>query len=107
MIGPDIDEAGVTPDIVNPIRIRAGHVGPGKVMPLYLARLFRRAPLLAGIIVIAHQLFLLGIDRDHRPSASQMALHGGVDVTELRVAIGMVRALLGFAITLQAVVQIM
>jgi hypothetical protein len=49
---------------------------------------------------------LIGIDGDHLPAASQIALHRDVDVTELRVAIGMVRALLGFAIALQAVVQI-
>jgi hypothetical protein len=61
MIGPDIDEAAVTPDIVNAIGISPGHVGPGKVMLLYLARLFRRAPLLADIVVIANQFFLFGI----------------------------------------------
>ena len=59
MIGPDIHEAGVAPDIVNAIGIGPGHGGPGKVMPLHLPRLFLRAPLLADIGVIADELFPL------------------------------------------------
>jgi hypothetical protein len=61
---------------------------------------------LDGIVVITDQLFLLGIDRDHRPAARQIALRGFVDVTELRIAIWMIPALLGLAVTLQTVVQI-
>ena len=100
VIGPDIDEAGVAPDIVNAIGISSGHVWTGKIMPLYLARLFRGMPLLAGIVVIAKQFFLFRIRRDHRPALRQIALHGSVDVTELRVAMRMVRSLFGFAVAL-------
>jgi hypothetical protein len=95
MIGPDIHEAGVAPDIVNAIGIGPGHGGPGKVMPLHLPRLFLRAPLLADIGVIADELFPLGIDRNHRPAARQISFQGSLDVAKLRVAIGMVLPLLG------------
>jgi len=107
VIGANIDEPSVAPDVVNAIGISPRHVGTGKVMPLHLVRLLLRAPLLAGIVVISDQLFFLGIDRDHRPAARQIALRGVVDMTELRIAIRMIATLLGLAVTLQTKVQIM
>ena len=75
-------------------------------MPVHCARLFRGKPLLAGIVVIADEFFLLGIDRNHRPALPQASFHGGIDVPELRIAVRMVLSLLGLAVALQTVVQI-
>src|SRR5205809_3565462 len=87
MIGPDVDKPEVTPDIVNTVGIGPRYSGCGKVMPTNLPRLSGGKPLLASIGVIAEQFFLLGIDRDHRTTPSQPALHFGTDLTELRVAV--------------------
>ena len=57
MISPDIDEPGVAPDIVNAVGIGARHVRLRKVMSAYFARLFRRMPLLAAIVVISDEFF--------------------------------------------------
>src|SRR5205823_12908026 len=106
MIGPDIDKSGVAPDIVNAIRISPRHLGRGKVVSLYLQRLFRGKPLLAGVFVIADQFFLLGIDRDYRMAPRQTLFHGVADVTELCVTVGVILALLRLPIALQAIVEV-
>src|SRR5260370_28571003 len=84
MIGPDVDKSGVAPDIVNAIRIGPRYLGGGKIMSAHLPRLFRRKPLLAGVIVIADAAFLLTIHRDHGTARRQISFHGRIDVAELR-----------------------
>lgn len=49
---------------------------------------------------------IIGIHRDHRTALRQGALHGGIDVAELRVAVWMVAPLLRLPIALQAVVEV-
>src|SRR5215471_2462136 len=105
MIGPDIHESRIAPDIVNAIRVCSGHVGLGEVMPAHLARLSRRKPLLVAVVVIPEEFFLLRIHRNHRPALLEIWLHGGVDVSELRIPIGMILPLLGLAVALQTVAQ--
>src|SRR5258708_6806116 len=89
MIGPDIDKSGVAPDIVNAIRIGPRHLGGGKIMSAHLPRLFRRKPLLAGVIVIADEFFLLGIHRDHGTAVRPISFHGNIDVPELPLTVPM------------------
>src|SRR5205823_13842187 len=90
MIGPDIDKSAVPPDIINAIRIGPRHVGTGKIVPLYLLRLFRRKPLLASIMVITNEFFLLGIHRDHGIAVRQPSFPRSIDVAELRVTVWMI-----------------
>src|SRR5260370_15124308 len=94
MIGPDIDKSGVAPDIVNAIRIGPRHLGGGKIMSAHLPRRFRRKPLLAGVIVIADEFFLLGIHREHATAVRPLSFHGNIDVAEPRVTAGIVLPLL-------------
>src|SRR5260370_33653078 len=75
MIGPDIDKSGVAPDIVNAIRIGPRHLGGGKIMSAHLPRRFRRKPLLAGVIVFAVVLFLLGVHRDPGAAAHPISIY--------------------------------
>jgi hypothetical protein len=105
VIGSDIDETGVAPNIVDAIGIGAGHLRLGKVMPTHWARLFRRKPLLAAIVVIADQFFLFRVHGNYRPALLKVSLHGGIDVPELRIAIGMILSLFGLAVALQTIAQ--
>ena len=63
-------------------------------------------PVGAGVLEVAEQLFLLGIDRDHRLPGSLRNQHLGVDVLELRIAVGMMRTLIGLAVGLPAKAQL-
>ena len=59
VMGPDIDKAGVAPDIINAVRIGARHLRPREVVPAHRPRLFRGTPLLARVDVVANEFFLL------------------------------------------------
>src|SRR6185295_11566237 len=63
------------------------------------------AQLSAAVLEVAHQLLFLRVDRDRRLASGECGLHLGVDVFELRIAVGMLRALAGLAVGLTAVVQ--
>src|SRR6202041_205288 len=106
MISPDIHEPGVVADIVDAVGIRAGHIGVGKVMPAHLFWLLGRKPLLPAVVVIADEFLLLCVHGNHRRVLLNALLHGGTDVPELCVTIGMVFSFLGLTVTLQAVAQI-
>jgi hypothetical protein len=62
--------------------------------------------LLAGVLEVADQLFLLGVDGDGRRSRRDGGLYRRIDVLELRVAIGMAGALAGLPVGLAAVFQL-
>src|SRR6266849_10315241 len=105
VIGPDIDKPGVAPDVVDAIGIGTRHVGRGKIVPANLPWLFRWKPLLAGVIVVADEFFLLGVHRDHRAALRQASFHRGIDVPKLRVAVRMVPPLLRLPVALETVVE--
>ena len=105
VIRPDIDEPGVAPDVVDAIGIGTRHVGRGKIMPTNLPRLFRGKPLLASVIVVADEFFLLRIHRDHGAALRQASFHRGIDVPKLRVAVRMVSPLLRLPVALETVVE--
>jgi len=65
-----------------------------------------RFPFLPGILVIADQFLLLGVYRDDRLAAPLERAHPAVDILELRVAVGVVRTLLGLTVDLQVVAQV-
>ena len=105
VIGPDIDDPGVAPDVVDAIRIRSRHVGRRKIMRAHRPGLLCGTPWLAGIGQVADELFLLRIDRDHRTSLAEASFHRGVDVPKLRVAVRMVAPLFRFPVALEAVLE--
>ena len=64
------------------------------------------APFASGVLEIADELPLLGVDRDRRLACRKRSFHPIVDVVELRVTIGIVRPLAGLAVGLQAVIEL-
>ena len=64
MISPDIDKPSVAPDVINAVRIGARHLGLRKVMPAHMARLLRRMPLLAAIVVISDEFYVRNTNRN-------------------------------------------
>ena len=100
MIGAHIHEPGIASQVIDAIRVGARNVGRKKVVPVDLERLLCGKPLLASIIVVSYEHFLLGINRDNWCFRGQGFLHLGVDVTELRVAIGMIRSFVRLPIAL-------
>ena len=71
-------------------------------MSVHFYRLLGGKPLLAAICIVSEQLLLLRVHRYNRHPCRQSSLHLCVDVTELPVAIRMVRAFFGLAVALQA-----
>jgi len=90
-----IDEAGVASQVIDPVGIGAGHLGTGKVMSLDLVRRSRLVPLAALVLVVADQFLLFRVYGNDRLARPQSTFHGAVDMTELRIAIGMLIPLLG------------
>ena len=76
-------------------------------MTLNSPKLFGPTPLLAAIVVIANQFFLFRVHRNDRDTLPQASFDRQVDVAKLRIAIWVIHSLLGFAITLEAVTQLM
>src|SRR5260370_27197873 len=68
-------------------------------------RVALRAIFAAIVTEIPDQFFFLGVDRDYRLLFGQRRSHLGVDVAELRIPVGVVVALLGLAVGLQAVAR--
>jgi hypothetical protein len=95
--------AGIVGDVVDPIGRRPAKLGDQEVVHPHRLGLTLRAVLTAAILEIANQLLLLGVDRDRRLARRQRLCHLGIEVTELRVAVGMARPFEGLAIGLQAV----
>ena len=106
MVRPHIDEPGVAPHVVEAVRIGAGNSGVRKVVAVHGDGLFRGPPLLAAIVVGAHQFLLLRVDRNDRDPSPQRLRDRGVDMAELRVPVGMVIAFLRLPIALQPVVLV-
>jgi hypothetical protein len=106
MVSADIDKSGIASNVINAIRIGTGYFKAGKIVTLNFARLLGGKPLLAAIVVVANQLFLFSVYRNNRAALPQAFLNRDIDVPNLRIAIGVVRALLSFAIALQAIGEV-
>ena len=76
-------------------------------MDLHLLGLSLGLPLPPAIAVLAHKLFLLGIDRDHGLALPLERLGPAVDVLELGIPIRVTSALDRLAVGLEAVAQVM
>ena len=104
VIGPHVDEALVSTDVVDAIRIRPRHVRIREVVAIHRPGMFRRKPLLAAVLVFPDQFLLLRVHRDDGYCGGQGGSHFGVDVTELGVPVRVIPALLSLPVALQAIV---
>jgi len=92
MLCSHVDEAGIAPQVIDPVGICAGNLRTGKIMPVDLVRRPRFAPLAALVLVVADLFHLLRVhDGLTRP---QSLFDGAVDIPELRIAIRMIVPLL-------------
>src|SRR6516165_7195787 len=102
----DADPTFIGAHIVNPVGHRLAQLLIGKIV--HIDALWRAfwTPVGAGVLEVAEQLFLLGIDRDHRLPGSLRSQYLRVDVLELRIAVGVMRTLIGLAVGLPAKAQL-
>src|ERR1035437_6453687 len=76
-------------------------------MYLYFLRTAFGLPFTASVLIIAHQFFLLGVDRNHRRSSLLKRLCLLIDMLKLRIPIRMTGPLPRFPIRLQAVALVL
>jgi len=105
VVDADAHPAGVAGDVVDAIRHGAAEFGDLEVMHAHRLGVAFRAQLSASVLEIVDQFLFLGIDRDRGFARFEGRRHLGVDVIELRVAVGCLAALAGLAVALQAVVE--
>jgi hypothetical protein len=106
MINADADPAFVATDVVDAVRNCLAYFAVDEVMRLDAFRLAFGLPLASTVLVITDQFLLIGIDGDHRLIGGEKCVGLGVDVFELRVAIGVLRALTNLGVGLQAVAKL-
>ena len=103
MVGPHIDEASIPRRFVNPIWVGTRNFGVWEIVAVYfLGRAFP-GPLCPAIHVVADEFLLLGVYGNDRLGRAHLPRDAGVDVLELRVAVGMLIPLDRLAVALEAV----
>src|SRR5207342_3213174 len=95
--------AGIVGDVVDAVGRRSAKLGDQEVVHPHRLGLTHGAVLTPAILEIADQLLLLGVDRDRRLARRQRLAQPCIEVTELRVAVGMAGSFEGLAVGLQAV----
>src|SRR5688572_16782647 len=86
-------EAIVGGQIVDAVGDRLAHGIAWEVVYVHQLGLAGRLPLTAAVLEVADQLLLLRVDGNHGHAALDAALCLGIDMLELGVAIGVLRAL--------------
>ena len=107
VIDADADPALVGGDVVDAVGNGPAVGRDHEVVHAHFLGLALGAQLPAGVPEIANQLLFLGVDRDRRLAGPPEAADAGVDVLELGVAVGMLAALAGLGVGLQAEAQVL
>src|SRR5271165_6300607 len=97
---PDADEAGIGGHIIHPIRHDLAELLVLEVVHVHAPRIAFRTIVGSAVLEVAEQLLLLRIDGDDGLLAGLRRNDFRVDVFELGVAVGMVRAFIRLAIGL-------
>ena len=87
VVGADVHEPGVVPDVVDPVRRDLAFSRIGEVVIADPHRVAGRPPAPPGVRVLADLLFLLGVHADHRIAGGQVLLRRHLDVPELGIAV--------------------
>jgi hypothetical protein len=108
MIHSHTHPADIPPQIVDPVgsHLALFWFANLEVVNPNLLRLALELPLTSSILEIPHQLFLLGVYRDHRFALLQIPLSFAVDVVKLFISIRVLAALQRLLVGLQTVIQI-
>ena len=89
VVHADADPAEVGAHVVDPVGNGLAELGVDEVVDAHLGRLALGVPLPSGVLEVADQFLLLGIDGDDGLVALLEVPHTGGDVLELRVAVRM------------------
>src|SRR6058998_194322 len=106
MVRSNVDKSGVASNVVNAVGESARNLWAGKIVTLNVGRLLGHAPLPPCIFVVANEFLLFRVDRNNWGALPQVSLDRKIDVPELCIAILVILPLLGLAVALQAVVQV-
>ena len=105
VVDADTDPARVTRDVVNPVWRRPARFRDFEIVHPDVLGLAFRAQFAARVLEVANQLLLFGIHRNRRAAFRQNGFHLGIDVTELRVPVRVMRSFLRLPVRLQTVIQ--
>ena len=103
VIGSHADPALVGSDVVHTVWAGAAEFVVHEVVHSHLLWLSLRMPFTPAVLVLPDKLLFLRVHGDHRLSIRKGSLDGGVDVFELRVAVGALVALDHLGVALKAV----
>ncbi len=106
VIDSQADIAEIGADVVDPVGDDFAQFLVLEIVGFDLDRLTLRPIVAAAVLKLADQFLLLGVDRYHGLIGRLKRLDLGVDVFELRVAIGMFAALLGLEVEMATIFQI-
>src|ERR1700736_5370668 len=107
MIDSYADPSGVARQIVHPVRRSPPQFRYYEIMHANLFRIPLRPPLPPSVFELSQQFLLLGVNRYHRLAEGDVAPNFVINVLELGIAVRMRISLLGLAVGLQAVTQLM
>ena len=102
VVGAHADPTGVGGQVVDAVGVGLAQGGVDEVVDLDRFGLSRGAPFRAGVLVLADQFLLLGVHADHRVARGQVLAGLLVEVGELGVPVGVLPALEGLGVGLQA-----
>jgi len=102
MVLADVDPAHVALDVVDAVGDRLALLAD-EVVDVHRHRFAPGPPLPAPVLELADQLLLLAVHRDHRQASIAELAGLLVEVVELGVAVGMLSALHGLDVGLEAV----
>ena len=106
MVDADTHPSGIRGQVVDPIGHRATEFLDQEVMDPDLFRIALRAIFAPVVAEIPDQFLFLGVNGDHRLLFSQSGGHLAVDISELRIPVGVAVALRGLAVGLQTVTRL-
>ena len=101
----DADPARIARHIIDAVRHDLAQRLVLEIVDLHAPRITLGPIVGAAVFVVADELLLLGVDRDDGLARGLRRNHLCVDVLELRVAVGMLRSLVGLAVRLPPVAE--
>ena len=107
VVDPQTDIAEVGADVVDSIGDDLAKRLVLEIVDVDLGGLTLWSIVAAAVLEFAEQFLLLGVDRYRRLAGRLERLDFGVDIFELRVAIGMFAALLGLTVVMATIFQLL
>ena len=89
VVGAHVDEPGIRPDVINPVRDRVPGLLVREVVAAHRHRIALGPPFPPGLRILADVLFLLGVHADHRLPRRQVLPGLRGDIPELGIAVRM------------------